>query len=206
MKERDRHDITFAETTRLVAQAQAGSDASLEQLFDRYLPRVRQMVALRLGQRLAQIESAEDLVQETLLEAFRKLGDFEHRSVGSFRNWLAAIATNRIRERARRSSTRKRGSGAERRFSDFDTRVLTDSIFAGREISPPENAQESELAALIEDALLALPERDRQVIELRRIAEMTFEEIAAELGLANEASARAQFARSLRRLDSRLDA
>lgn len=205
MKEIDNREITFAETTRLVASAQNGSSECVEQLFQRYLPRVRQMVALRVGRRLAELESCEDLVQETLLEAFRNLEEFEHRTIGSFRNWLAMIATNRVRGRARREATLKRGSGNERRFSDYESRVLTDSVFAGREVSPLESAAESELAARIEAAMLELAEPDRRVIELRRIAEMSFEEIAAELNLGSEASARAQFARSLRRLDTQLN-
>ena len=198
-------ELTFTETIHLVVSAQQGSSECLEQLFDRYLPRVRQMVALRLGERLAQLESCDDLVQETLLDAFRSLDGFEHRTVGSFRNWLASIATNRVRASARRAGARKRGAGAERRFSDYESRILTESVFAGRELSPADSAVESELATRIESALLELSERDRRIIELRRIAEMSFEEIAAELELGSEASARAQFARSLRRLDARLD-
>jgi len=197
-------DITFAQTASLVAEAQAGTEAARNELFERYRPRVVQMVSLRLGRSLRDLADVEDLVQETLLDALRGLERFEHRSVGAFRSWLATLAVNRIRAAARLRSTRKRGDGAERRFSDVESRVLTESLVPGREAAPEDHAARAELAGRIERALLDLEERDRRVIELRRIGELSFDEIASELGLGSPGAARAQFARSLRRLGERL--
>lgn len=197
-------ELTLERTTRLVSDARDGDREAVEILFERYLPRVRRMVSLRLGRRLADLGAEEDLVQETLLEAFRSIERFEHRSVGSFRSWLAQLAVNRIRDAARHLDARKRGEGRERPFAAYDSRVLTESVFAGRQSGPEEVASEREFADRIEAALLVLSERDRRVIELRRIAELSFEEIANELELGSAASARAQFARSLRRLSAEL--
>ena len=75
-------------TVFLVRDSQRGSRQSLENLFARYLPRVRQMVERRLGW-LRRCVEAEDIVQDAMLKAFKALGRFEHRANGSFGNWRA---------------------------------------------------------------------------------------------------------------------
>lgn len=196
-------EVGLEETERLVRGAQAGEGDALEALFARYLPRVRQMVALRLGRRIAAMEECEDLVQEALLGAFRDLGSFEHRSVGSFRNWLAKIALNRVREDARRAGAAKRGLGRVVEVDLAASAVLADTVLR-RDPSPSEVARANELQERLESALLELSERECRVIELRRVGGLSFDEIALELGLGGASSARSLFARALQRLSERL--
>src|SRR5262245_12995939 len=95
-----RHE-SQVETILLVRAAQRGDAEALEALFTRYLPRVRQIVALRLGWRLRQLLEVDDIVQEVLLDAFQGLGQFEPRSEGSFRNWLARTVEREIVDTSR---------------------------------------------------------------------------------------------------------
>ena len=71
-----------------------------EALFARYLPRVRQIVALRLGRRPSRFAEHEDIVQEVFVEAMEGL--VKLKKDGSFGSWLAAIARNRAARYHRR--------------------------------------------------------------------------------------------------------
>lgn len=162
------------------------------------------MVALRMGKRLAEIEGYEDMVQDSMLDAFESLAAFQHKTEGSFRNWLATLAHNTIRDRARKATAQKRDADRARPLHEVRAFALSDSIIASREPTPSELAMGRELEDKLEAALLQLDERQRRVIELRRICEMSFEEIAAELGLGAQSSARALFSRALNHLSELL--
>ncbi|MFO1078577.1 MAG: sigma factor [Planctomycetota bacterium] len=94
--------VDLLTTLSQVRAARDGDRGALEQLFGRYLPWVFDTVALRLGRRRRDCGALEDLVQESLLDAFRSIERFQERSEGSFRNWLARIVENNVRDGARR--------------------------------------------------------------------------------------------------------
>jgi RNA polymerase sigma-70 factor (ECF subfamily) len=84
-------------------RAKAGDERAFAALVDPF----RRELQLHCYRLLGSAQDAEDLVQETLLAAWRGLGGFEERA--SLRSWLYRIATNRslnaIRERTRRPTT-----------------------------------------------------------------------------------------------------
>ena len=176
----------------------------MEELFARYLPRVRQMVALRMGRKLSAMEDSEDLVQEALMAAFKGLDRFEHRSVGSFRHWLTRLAENRIRDQARHATAEKRGGKHVLVGDPYESGVLAQTVLRTAGETPSQAAQAHELEQQLEAALLQLGERDRRTIVMRRVAGMEFEEIATELDLAGASVARSLFARALQKLSERL--
>jgi len=199
-------DSSFQETVALVREAAGGRAEARERLFDRYLPRLRQLVALRLGRRLGAFAEVDDLVQETLLLAHERLESFEMRSEGAFLDWLGEIARNRLGDLERRREARKRGEGRVRPFAAYDSSVLSSSILPGAGPSPSQAAAARELESLLETAMLALPERQRRVIDMRRICGMEYEEIAASLGMESPSSARSLYSRALAELSGRFPA
>jgi RNA polymerase sigma-70 factor (ECF subfamily) len=72
----------------LIAAAQAGDERAFRELVDPY----RQALEVHCYRMLGSLDDAEDLVQETLLRAWRRLDRFERRS--SVHTWLYRIATN----------------------------------------------------------------------------------------------------------------
>jgi RNA polymerase sigma-70 factor (TIGR02960 family) len=84
----------------VLARARAGDEEAFRQLTDRY----RRELQLHCYRILGSMQDAEDMVQETLLAAWRSLEAFEGRA--SVRSWLYRIATNRclnfLRARSRR--------------------------------------------------------------------------------------------------------
>ena len=190
--------------TQLVSAAQEGNAAALESLFSRYLPRVRHIVALRMGWRLRQLVEIDDVVQEVLLDVFKGLDRFEQRSEGSFRNWLSRCVEREVVDTLRTQTRKKRGGGEIRRIGDYDASLLRSSIFGVDLESPSQHVRAEELAERIQDALLEMPAHERDLIILRALCGMSYEEMASEFGMSREGTLRVAYSRALRKLEARL--
>lgn len=185
-------------TTCLVLAAQCGDRAALEGLFTRYLPRVRQIVALRLGHSLRDFAEYEDVVQEALLNVFTKIDRFRPRSEGRFRYWLSCCVTNSVRSHFRRSRAKKRRKLLP--FFPYASEGILESIPCGGGSSAHELMEGEELAERIERALLGMKELQREVIILDRVCGMTRSEIRIALGFTTEEGVRRYLSQALRRL------
>jgi RNA polymerase sigma-70 factor (ECF subfamily) len=193
-------DPALAATVALVAAAQAGDRAALDELFARYLPRVRRIAAVRMGRTAAQFLELDDLVQESMLDAFRSLQSGQHRSEGSFCNWLARCVEHNLRDLLRRRRAAKRGGGRELRQADAAASGSWAAALPGREPTPSQAAAAQELDDRIERALLALNQRYREILVLRIGCGLSARESAAEIGAATVADAQKLFERARRRL------
>jgi RNA polymerase sigma factor (sigma-70 family) len=193
-------------TLAQVRAARDGDRDSLESLFTRYLPWVFDTVALRLGRRRQDCGAIEDLVQESLIDAFRSIDQFQERSEGSFRNWLARIVENNVRDGERRRTTLKRGGGKVKMFRDLYESTIDGPQVAGHETSPSQAAGSRENATLVEAALLRLPERQREILILRDRCGMSYEQVATTIGLKNAESARTTYRRALQAFAAALKA
>src|SRR5580704_6623323 len=108
-------------TTTVLARARGGDGQAFRELTDPY----RRELQLHCYRIVGSVQDAEDLLQETLLAAWRGLDRFEERA--SVRSWLYRIATNRclnaLRERARRPQRTERGPRATGRDFPLPTRM-----------------------------------------------------------------------------------
>jgi RNA polymerase sigma-70 factor, ECF subfamily len=191
-------------TIDLVRAAQAGDRGAIEALFERYLPRVRQIVALRLGYGWRRLSVYEDLVQEAMLRVFQKLDRFEERPEGTFRNWVAVCVANSVRNSLRKESPPRPG-GARVVSIDETGPDETASLLLGKGPGPSTVCRGKELLDRIEQALLDMKEEHREAILLRRFCEMSYGEVAAALGLPSEVAARKVVSRAAADLRERLE-
>ncbi|MFF0270871.1 CU044_5270 family protein [Kribbella sp. NPDC004536] len=149
-------------------EASAHDPERFSAVFDKYFDQVHGYVARRLGP-----DVADDLAAETFLIAFRQRERFDHRH-GVVRAWLYGIATNLIR-RHRRDEVRALRAMAK----------LPAPIPAGPHedrVAAQVTAQGAsrELAA----ALASLNAKDREVLLLVALGQLTYAEVAAALGIA----------------------
>jgi RNA polymerase sigma-70 factor (ECF subfamily) len=146
----------------LVLRCQAGDEAAFAEILERYGPRMRYFVRKLLGEADVSAD-AEDVLQDVWLDVYRKLGRLT--DAGALAAWLYRIA----RDRAYRV-LRKRRPGRVA----LDAEVLTDDA--------EEGSFSAEDAARIHAALRELEPEHREVLMLRFLEEMTYEDIARVTG------------------------
>ena len=127
---------------------------------------------------LGDADEAEDLAQNVFLQVYKSA--HRYRVSAKFTTWLFTIARNlclnEIRRRSRHAAESLDASAAA--SEEAPHHRIADS----RESGPHDAALESELAAKIQEALLALPENQRTAILLCRDQELSYEDIASILG------------------------
>ena len=103
-----------AETTLLLKQARAGHGPAFDRIFERHRQSLRKLIEFRLEPKLSRRIDASDVVQETHVEALRRLPDYLAHQPMPFRLWLRKIAIERLlnlrrqhMESARRSVSRE---------------------------------------------------------------------------------------------------
>jgi RNA polymerase sigma-70 factor (ECF subfamily) len=136
-------------------------------IFDRYFPQVHSYVARRLGTDLA-----DDLSSETFLIAFRQRDRFDRRS-GVVRAWLYGIATNLIR-RHRRDELRAWRATAK---------LPLPTPAAGHEERVAAQVTAQGTSRQLAAALAKVSAKDREVLMLVALGELTYDEVAAALGI-----------------------
>ena len=107
------------ETEARLSEAASGDVAALHWLLERFRPRLRRMIAVRLDGRLAARLDPSDVVQEALADAARKLGDYLRDRPLPFYPWLHRLASERLAQahrhhlgELRREAGRERAGGA----------------------------------------------------------------------------------------------
>jgi RNA polymerase sigma factor (sigma-70 family) len=171
----------------LLARAQAGDQDALNTLLDRYRPRLHRWARGRLPNWARDLADTHDLVQETLVQAFKKVEGFEVRGDGAFQAWLRQILLNRIRQEIRRASRRPAAD-------ELDTQVEDEQP------SPLETAVGREALGRYEDALSKLTPADREIVIARVELGQSNEEIAQAFGKPSANAARMAVERALLRL------
>jgi RNA polymerase sigma-70 factor (TIGR02960 family) len=200
----DTTDTERAARTRL-ARAQRGDEQAFEALTDPH----RRELQLHCYRILGSLQDAEDLLQETLLAAWRGLEQFEGRS--SLRTWLYTIATNRClnalreRERRPRAAVVPRESYGEIPWLEPYPDRLLDAI-ADPAPGPEARYEAKESVALaFVAALQHLPPRQRAVLILRDVLGFHAEEAGDMLG-SSPASVNSALARARSALSERVPA
>ena len=183
---------------QLVRRAQEGDPEALNALFDRYRPFVYKIVSVKLGRPVHAHRGLEDIVQDTLVKAFKGLGRFEPRAgPQSFAKWLAAIARRVVFDEFRPPPGP--GGKAPRRIHGEDTSLSTLILPADGE-TPSQLAIGAETEGRLFEALLSLPDHHRLPILYRKIACMPYEEVAARLKLKNVKVARSIVSNATKKL------
>src|SRR5437588_11435611 len=98
------------ETQDLLAQARQGEPTAVERLLSAHREPLRRMIGLRLDPALAARVDASDVVQDVLLEAHRRLGDYLRNPAMPFRLWLRHMAKDHLIDAHRRHRLAQRRS------------------------------------------------------------------------------------------------
>ncbi|ACX51265.1 RNA polymerase, sigma-24 subunit, ECF subfamily [Ammonifex degensii KC4] len=165
----------MAETRHLLEQARAGSHQAFEELVLAYQDRVYGLCYRLTGNH----DDAEDLAQEVFVRAYRGLRSF--RAEADFGTYLHRIAVNLFLNHRRKANHNTLSLDDPVSVPDGE---LPRQVADGNHLHPEEEAEKREFIRLVRRALNSLSREHRAVLVLREMEEMSYEEIAAVLGVA----------------------
>ena len=163
--------------TDLLHQAKAGDFAAFQQLVSKLQPRVYGLT-FRI---LQQTQDAEDATQQTFLALIEHIGDFREES--SVVTWVLRIATNNALKILRKRRTVKMVSMTDMGSEDSYSDVPHPEFIAPWSQTADEIAQQAEVQAELETALLELDDKYRLVFILRDVEGLSVRETAEALEL-----------------------
>jgi RNA polymerase sigma factor (sigma-70 family) len=181
-------DLTVSEETSLslLSRAQQGDGLALEALMGRYLIRLQRWATGRVPAAARSLLDTDDVVQDALLNTFRRLDHFQPRHDGALLAYLREAVANRIRNELRRSSAPIGG-------------VEADSLPSGQP-SPLELAVNGQAIARYERALSRLSDDDRAAIIGRFEMGYSYDALARAMDRRTADGARKLTERALRKL------
>ena len=151
----------------LVASLGAGRQEALGSLYQRYAGLLFSVAAQSLDK-----SAAEELVQDVFLEVWRRAASYDPEQ-GPFRPWLLQLTHWRILNELRR---RRRRPGTQPLEEEVWLEVLRDES-----PGPADRVSEAERRAALRAAMEALPQAQRQAVDLAFFGEMTHQQVASQL-------------------------
>ncbi len=171
--------VPISRDEELISRIKEGDSQSFDVLVKAYFPRTYRKVRM-----LVPIDDAEDVTQDIFLNLVRSIDNFKGRS--AFATWFNKIVSNRVADYHRRMFRQKSRFASE------------------EEILESEPSQEANSNLEMDDLLTNLPEHYREVILKKIYYNLSFAEIASDLGMTYEA-ARSRYRRGIKYAASRID-
>lgn len=170
----------------LVRAAQNGSSDAFNTLFERYLPVVTRRVRC-----VAPAEEVQDITQEVFIAVIRSLKNF--RFEARFSTWLRTLVNRQVADYYRNRARKVQAFSIDGLVDDPDG----DGLFG------EDNSSRRDEVIAIRQALMKIPENYREVIVLRFVEGLQFDEIAVLQGHSLDA-AKSLFRRAMKALTQQI--
>src|SRR5262249_34841322 len=158
--------------------ARLGDHGAREALAGRYSKLLQQWAHGRLPRTARDLVDTGDLVQITLINALKHLGDFEPRREGAFLAYVRRILLNQIRDHVRRAKRRPVHEPVDADLEDEGVRSPLEEIIGREDV------------ARYEQALERLSDRQREAVILRVELGLRYRDVAEALGTSSVNAAR----------------
>lgn len=176
---------TDSHSEALLEAARTGDDRARGQLLDQYRNYLTLLARLQISRRLQSKVDPQDLVQETFLKAHRCFHQFRGGTEAEMAGWLRQILAANLANLVRHYyGTRGRDVRLECELvEELDRSSQGWNLgLAARQSSPSQRAARREEAVLLADALAELPPDYAEVIVLRQLEGLPFNEVAGRMG------------------------
>lgn len=184
------------EEAALVSRSRAGDAEAFDALVTAYSGLVYNVALRQLGDR----EEALDLSQEVFLRVYRNLASF--RGESSFKTWIYRIVINMGKNRQKWWRARRRDQTVplERPATRADEEGLApvDTLVDDRN-DPERDARNRDLSRLVAEGLEGLSMEHRQILVLRDMEDLSYEEIASVLSIS-EGTVKSRISRARQQL------
>ena len=196
-------------TQNLLERVRDGDDDAVNGLLARHRDAIRRMVDRRMDRVMQRRVDASDIVQDVMLEANRRLGDYLANPTMPFQLWLRHMARDRLIDAHRRhrvAASRSLDREVALAAPPDNDHSATDGVarLADRELTPAAAATWHELERRFAAAVEQLEEGDRRIVLLRHFEHLSTAEAAEVLGLSKPAAGM-RYLRAMRRLRVLLD-
>ncbi|TWU19680.1 sigma-70 family RNA polymerase sigma factor [Allorhodopirellula heiligendammensis] len=171
----------------LLAQARAGNRDALGELLQWYANYLTILASTQLDRRLRRRLNPSDIVQEAMMAAHQDFGDFRGTSQGELLCWLRTILIHTLHRSFKRNVTvEKRDIRREVSLDSVSNRLEESAgnlaaILPANSPSPSAPMQARERAVALADQLSELKPHYREVIVLRVLQGLSFDEIAQRM-------------------------
>jgi RNA polymerase sigma-70 factor (ECF subfamily) len=181
-----------ASDEELIDRARQGDVEAFNALARKHEGPLRALIAIELGDGIRGRVEVDDILQETLLRAFRSFAGFAGRNGDSLRIWLAGIAHHAVVDEARRLTAKKHDYRREEALPAEPGRDGKQQQNRSPELpspapSPSRILRRKERFERLLDSIEALSPDHRQVIILTRIEQLPIKEVAARMERSEKA-------------------
>ena len=171
------------ETRRLLARLQAGEAEASEELLAQHRAYLHQIIDMRLDAQTRRRVDVSDVVQETQLEAARRLAEYLRRQPMPFRVWLRKTAHERLSKlRQQHVAAEKRSVQREAALPYRSTFQLAQRLLGGGS-TPSAQVGRRELADRVRRAIGQLEELDREIVLMLDIEGLSSQQVGYVLDL-----------------------
>jgi RNA polymerase sigma-70 factor (ECF subfamily) len=193
-----------SETHTQLKQAASGDKEAVGALFAQHRERLKLMISLRMDRRLRGRIDASDVLQETYIEAARRVGEFGRDPTTTVYLWLRFLTAQKLVDLTRRHLGSKMRDAAQeislyRGALPQASSVSLAAQLLGKYTSASRAAIRAENQLRVQEALNSMDPIDREVLALRHFELLSNGEVAQVLGLS-KAAASNRYVRALRRL------
>jgi RNA polymerase sigma-70 factor (ECF subfamily) len=197
-------DSDASATDPVVERAAQGDVAAFAEVFERYRPRLKRMVKLRLDRRLYGRLDASDVLQEAYVDLAQRLPEYSAQRNYPFYLWMRLVTGQRL------AQCHRQHLGTAMRNADLDVSLYRGALpqastmflasqLLGRFTSASEKVGKAEIQIKLQETLNAMDPTDREVLALRHFEELSNEESAQVLDISPAAASK-RYIRALRRL------
>ncbi|MCA9043400.1 MAG: sigma-70 family RNA polymerase sigma factor [Planctomycetaceae bacterium] len=186
--------------SELIQRAKAGDRDARERLFERCRNYIGVLARAKVEGWMQAKFDGSDLVQQTLLEAYSAFDSFDGNTEEEWMAWLRQILTHNTHDVVRHYR-------ADKRDAKRETHAARDSVQARRMEQPTDLPSPSRLLmrreedVVLADAITQLTDDHQEVIQLRGLQRLSFDEVAERMGRTRPA-VQMLWARALKKLDA----
>jgi RNA polymerase sigma-70 factor (ECF subfamily) len=152
---------------------------------ERFRGYLRLLAGLQLGPRLRARLDPSDLVQLTMLQAYKARGEFRGGTEAELAAWLRQILARNLLNAGRDLGRARRDATRERSLEASSAHV--EAWLAADQSSPSQRAERNEQLLRLADALTELPDAQREAVALHYLQGWTVAEVAGHLGRSSTA-------------------
>ncbi len=150
---------------------------------ERFRSYLQLLAKLQLDERLRRKMDPSDVVQATMLQAHRAMGDFRGSTDAEMAGWLRQILARNLAHAVRDHGRDKRNINRERSLEEAvnTSSARLEAWLATEQSSPSQKAQRKEEVLHLCDALEQLPESQREAVQMHYWGSCTLAEIAERM-------------------------